>query len=128
MSPDHDASLKNAFAQLHRRTRADAPPFALMHDRALHETREGLEHPVPKTYWLRLAALASTACIIVAVLAWWPRNHHRDTMASAASASRQEVESLLSSIEHQLAVNDAIFDPVYPTDFLIATDNELTTP
>lgn len=128
MSPDQDTSLNKAFVQLHERTRADAPPFAVMRDRAVNETHVCIAHPAPIPNWLRRAALAVTACVVVAVLTWWPRHEHNDEVTFSESASLQKVESVLSSIEHQIAVNEAVFDPVYPTDILIATTNEPNTP
>lgn len=58
------------------------------------------------------------ACV-VALIAWqgtrWPGARDADD----SPGESQRFQELLGAIERQLEVNDAIFDPVFPTDILL---------
>ena len=123
MPPDDEQDLKRAFAELHRRERDPAPPFAAMRERAMNRiggrqssAATGNRTILPLLWiWSAPAAL----CMAVAIL-WW---HNRAPVPAPAIAQRadsaQHVEQLLTQIEQQFKFDEAISSSSYPTDALL---------
>ena len=132
MPPDDETSLKAAFTELHRRERADAPPFEMMRERATKATdgRQSSRREA-STRWLLWTAPA-IGCA-AAVLLWVSG---RLTLPSPVSspaqtpqvASTEHVEQLLNSIERQMEAGEVETVPVYATDALLTQIDTSLTP
>jgi hypothetical protein len=133
MPPDNEPDLKRAFAELHRRERDSAPPFAAMRERAMNRTagRQSsaatADRSITPLLWIWGAPAA--LCMAVAIL-WWNGRAPAPTPASAQRAdSAQHVEQLLTQIEQQFKFDEAISSSSYPTDALLTqTDTDLPPP
>jgi len=122
MPPDNEPDLKRAFAELHRRERDPAPPFAAMRERAMNRTAgrqssAATNRTITPLLWIWGAPAA--LCMAMAIL-WW---HNRPPVPDSAIAqqpdSSQRVEQLLTQIEQQFKFDEAISSSTYPTDALL---------
>lgn len=116
---DDDQDLKAAFAELHRRDCADAPPFEAMRQRAMSAS---VRQPAARRVLTTRVLLwgAPTACA-AALLLWWSGHLATHTPAgSPPKVTAQHVEKLLDSIEQHIEADEAISSPVYATDALLS--------
>jgi hypothetical protein len=123
MSRDDDPQdLKEAFAELHRRECADAPPFEAMRERAMNSTgARAMKSRSAAGRWLLWGAPTISAA---ALLLWLSGQVGAPAPAGMPFArTAQHVEQLLDSIEQQIETNEAIFTPTYATDALLPQIN-----
>ena len=120
MHPEHDPDLKDAFAELHRRQRGQAPPFGAMHERAIREADAPRSSPSHFPAGRPLAWAAAVAC--VAALALWWIGHRPEAVppVQARNVSMEQVDQLLAAIEQHLDFEVAMSSSEYPTDILLA--------
>ena len=115
---DDEQDLKSAFAELHRRECAEAPPFEGMRQRAL---RAGDDRPVTGHFAVLRTLLWGTPTACAAALLLWLGGRIATPTPSGLppKATAQHVEQLLDSIEQHIEANDAVSSPVYATDALL---------
>jgi hypothetical protein len=123
MPPDDESSLKAAFGDLHRRERADAPPFEMMRDRAV-KAKDGRQFPSRHVASRWLLWGAPVVGCAVALLLWvsgrlTPPVPESSPAGEPQVASAEHVEQLLNSIERQMEVGEPDASPAYATDALL---------
>src|SRR4051812_6009296 len=117
MLPDEDPQLRAAFSELHRRERADAPPFEGMRSQAVNAAggRQSPSHGAARR-WL-LWGTPAIGCA-AAVLFWMSGRLTAPAPVSPPAmepqlASTEHVEQLLNSIERQIETRDSGAPSVY---------------
>ena len=129
MPDDEDSKLKEAFAELHRDRREQAPAFAPMRESAL-QAADGLGRRNGKRFaGHRPVAMACAAVLVAAFIVWWmgARPASRREARLAPDYSVKRATQLLDQIEQHLALSDAPQSPAYPTDvLLIHSETEIT--
>lgn len=119
MPRDDEPNLQAAFAELHRRERAAAPPLSAMRQRAINQAgdRRFSARSATGLPWL---AGASAAICVATVALWWSGRVPVSTPANTLEvASAQRVEQLLTSIEQHFEFDEVISSSSYPTDALL---------
>jgi hypothetical protein len=117
MDRDEEPILKDAFADLHRRQRDQAPPFHVTRDRALR----AVENAGPRTNRLPVIAwVTAAAAVMVATTLWIGRQSESSSLETVRVDSPGRVEQLIDSIERHLEFNAAISSPEFPSDRLLA--------
>lgn len=119
MHRDDEPDLTPAFAELHRRQRAEAPPFGAMRERALHAATARRASSKRSPGMLRVQWAAATVGVAATALWWISRLPESTPPNASGAASAQRMEQLLTLIEQELELSAAISAPVYPTDLLL---------
>ncbi len=121
MNPNDDTPLRTAFAELHRRTRLDAPAFDAMRERALAAARadKSLKENCPPL----LSVPIGIAAVCATLAALWFGTQIRDSLPhrELGISSSQRVEELLASIEIEVTPDSL---PGYPTDALLTQNSQ----
>jgi hypothetical protein len=131
MPLDNEPRLKAAFVELHRRERADAPPFESVSLQAMKATNG--QPSLRRNFAGRILLWGAPAMASAAAVLLWisGRLSAPAPVTSPAStpevASSGQVEQLLNSIEWHLEKGEAGNSPVYATDALLTQlDTNLT--
>jgi hypothetical protein len=115
---DDEQDLKAAFAELHGRERADAPPFEGMRERAM--SAAGRQSHTGHSVAVRWLLWGTPAACAAALLLWLNGRIAPPTPAGLPpTATAQHVEQLLDSIEQHIEADEAISSPTYATDALL---------
>lgn len=116
---DNQQDLKAAFAELHRRECADAPPFEAMRQRAMSAVGS---RPVRGYSAVARVLLWGAPSACAALLMLWMGGRLATTAPTGISSARtaRHVEQLLDSIEQHIEATEAISAPVYATDALLS--------
>jgi hypothetical protein len=124
MDRDEEPILKDAFAELHRRQRDQAPPLHAMRDRALR----AVESARPRPNRLSAIAWVTAAVGVMVTTTWWiGRQSEPASPETVQVDSPRRVDQLIESIEQHLEFNAAISSLEFPTDRLLA-GNQTNSP
>jgi len=132
MLPDEEPQLRAAFSELHRRERADAPPFEGMRSQAMNaaSSRQSASHGAARRWVLWGAPAIGCAA---AALFWMSGRLTAPAPVSLPAkepqlASTEHVEQLLNSIESQIETGESGAPAVYATDALLTQIDTNLTP
>lgn len=119
MDPDHEPSLKSAFAELRQRQSRQAPPVDAMRERAMRTAERPLSPPATgriRRATVRLA-WAVAACAVILALWWAESSMRRHDAPARETAANAEADALIAAIEQHFAIQEPA--PEYPTDLLL---------
>jgi hypothetical protein len=122
MHPDDDSQLRPAFAELHRRQRAEAPSFEPMRDRAMRAANAERVVPAPsaRMLWLRVAACAAAVFGLIALIWQVGPGSQPVRPKTETAASAKAVDQLIDRIEQHVEIHSALALPDYPSDVLLS--------
>ena len=110
--------------RLHQQRRGHAPPFARMRENAVDAASRPVAAATPALLPPRWQVWSAALAALLLLLLGWPRHETKNTTPA-------DVDSLLVSIERELARHESLMAPNYPTDILltlIETDLQHDTP
>jgi ferric-dicitrate binding protein FerR (iron transport regulator) len=120
MHRDEETNLKAAFAELHRRQREQAPPFAAMRERALRQA-DDRRSSTRRLSLVQRVVWGAVAVCLMAMAAWWFGRLPEPALPKPNQVDpTTRVDELITAIERHLELKGSLSVLEYPSDILLA--------